>query len=1147
MATSNRDRIGQMLDILAPALKAFLAATLEPHLSPGQSWVSLVAARDLKKGIAGKDYSADDPQVQLRVLTENVPHQVKPGWYPFDGVLSRVHQSYASELRDVRNDWAHHKSFSDDDAYRALDTAERLLLAIGAPAQADGVSRIRTNLRRVSAEKDDKRTLRQAVPDSPLSAGLRPWREVLPPHADVASGNFKASEFAADLYKVANGDDAGRDYADPVEFFRRTYLTEGLRDLIGRAADRLAGDDNASPVINLQTNFGGGKTHSMLSLWHLAGGTALSDYPQEVQDLLSPRGFDQLTAPVNRVAIVGNHFAPTGESKPDGTFVRTIWGELAWQLGGADGYAMVAEADATSTPPGRALHDLLAAYSPAVILIDEWVAYARSLYGVGASSGAEDTRVTGGSFDNQFGFAQSLTEAAKGTSGVVLAISIPASETGVSDSAEREGGGNLEEVGGSHGMEALARLQNVVRRVAEPWRPASAAEAYHIVRQRLFTTPDAEALAAIKATARAMGDLYRKNATDFPMESRDPAYEDRIRQTYPIHPELFDRLYEDWSSLERFQRTRGVLRLMNAVVHALWVGEDSGPLILPGSMPLATADVNTEIAQYLPDSWKAVIDADVDGPQSEPVKIDQARPQLGGRSLTRRLARTIFFGAVPTIGSAHKGIETPRVFLGTAVPGDRTGDFHAALNALADRATYYYSGQGKHWYDLQANITRSAKDQAERLHREDVWAEIVRRLGEQARTRGPFAGVHVCPESDADVPDLDQARLVILHPKAAHKSQRGAVAESAAVDAVRTTLERRGTAHRTFRNMLVFAVADQNRLEELESAVRDYLGWSHVLASSDLDLTQNQSAQAGDRRRRADEAVEARLLQTYQWALHPRQGDAQQPWTLVETKVDAQLPAIAERVAKRMTSDGDLAAVHAMSSVRMALDKVPGIWRHGHISVKDLWGLYGTYPYMPRLTDRDVLIAGLTHRHTLPETWERDGFALAQGYDDAQGRYAGLWLPGEDATPHVTEQTLLVTPARATEQRRAESAEAPPREAESESSEPAFATGPGRAAGAHTPASAALAPGHGVRADSALESELRRYFASAQLSEQRYTLDFKQIADEVLAHLATPGTRLRVRVEIEAEAPDGFSEALIRTVRENAAVLKFDESSFEEE
>lgn len=261
-------------------------------------------------------------------------------------------------------------------------------------------------------------------------------------------------------------------------------------------------------------------------------------------------------------------------------------------------------------------------------------------------------------------------------------ISIPASESG--DDSEVVAG-NAEEVGGANGLEALKRLQNVVRRVADQWRPASSTEAYQIVRQRLFKQPDAAALAAIGATARAYVDMYRKYADDFPRDSRDTAYEDRIKRTYPIHPELFDRLYEEWSSLERFQRTRGVLRLMSTVIHALWTGEDASPLIMPGSIPIATATVNQELTQYLHDSWKTIIDADVDGPHSEPARIDKEKPLFGQRSLTKRLARTVFFGAAPTIGSAHKGIETQRVFLGTAVPGDVPGNFpplsHSSVTA----------------------------------------------------------------------------------------------------------------------------------------------------------------------------------------------------------------------------------------------------------------------------------------------------------------------------------------------------------------------------------------------------------------------------------------------------------------------------------
>src|SRR5262249_36066618 len=141
------------------------------------------------------------------------------------------------------------------------------------------------------------------------------------------------------------------------------------------AVRRLGGDQNASPVINLQTNFGGGKTHSMLALWHLASGPPLGQFPQELQELLGETPYASL-GDVRRVALVGNHLGTSGSTKPNGTKSNTIWGELAWQLGGAKAFALVAQSDADRTPPGEALHKLLATYSPAVILIDEWVAYA---------------------------------------------------------------------------------------------------------------------------------------------------------------------------------------------------------------------------------------------------------------------------------------------------------------------------------------------------------------------------------------------------------------------------------------------------------------------------------------------------------------------------------------------------------------------------------------------------------------------------------------------------------------------------------------------------------------------------------------------------------------------------------------------------
>jgi predicted AAA+ superfamily ATPase len=1132
MALSNRERVDRMFQVMAPALDDFIASVVgQEDKALGASWVKLVQGKDLKNGApADKKYDPLDPQVQLRMLTEsNITGGYKKQWYPFNDSLGKAGESFAIELREVRNKWAHNAgTFTDDDAYRALDTGERLLRLVGTATAADEVKAIRLNLRRVTADKDDKKVLKVVV-DNPEATGLRPWREVLRPHDDVATGNFAASEFAADLYKVAFGGEQDSGYADPAAFFQRTYLTEGLSQLIGRAVRRLAGDDNAPPVINLQTNFGGGKTHSMLSLWHVAAGLPVGKFPQETQELLTNNGYQYLLTTLaeqgkklNRVAIVGNHFSPSGVVKPDGTRVNTIWGELAWQLGGREGYALVAKADQDKTHPGDVLHTLLAKYAPAVILIDEWVAYARSLVG--------RTDLDGGSFEDQFTFAQTLTEAAKGTSGVLLAISIPASSA--DEEPDKIVAGNAEEVGGANGLEALKALQNVVRRVADQWRPASPVEAYQIVKQRLFTQPDAAALAAIGATARTYVEMYRKYSDDFPRESRDTAYEERIKRTYPIHPELFDRLYEEWSSLERFQRTRGVLRLMSTVIHALWDGEDASPLIMPASIPLATATVNAELTQYLQDSWKAIIDADVDGPNSEPARIDKEKPLFGQRSLTKRLARTVFFGAAPTIGSAHKGLETQRVFLGTAVPGDVPGNFHSALMQLADRATYFYAGSGKFWYDLQANITRTARDQAERLHKEDVWAEISRRLAGQGRTRGDFAGVHVCPESDADIPDLDEARLVILHPKVSHKRLKDSAAKAFAHRAT----EQRGTSNRVHRNMLVFLAADDARLEELETATRDFLGWKHVLDNeADLDLTQNQKNQATQRRSQADQTVESRLLQTFVWALVPEQPDPGAPFGIKETKVEGQSTSLAERVSRRLGSDGVLSTQQAANNIRLAINKVPQIWKDGHVSLGVLWRLYSQYPYMPRLKDRSVLNAGIVE---LPLHWQLDAFALATSYDEVAGRYVGLWTPEDrTAAPQATDSLLLVQPDVATGQLAAEAAATIDKGSETAGGTTGTGTDEFNPKPIVGPKPLVIDP----------KPAKTRFFGVKTLNVNNYASDFKNIAEEIVTHLRDAGIDLTVRIEIEATKRDGFDDPKIRTVSENARTLKFDQSGFEEE
>ena len=1111
MAISNRDRVGRGFELLAEGLRQFVDQLMSAAAGSAGDWLALLAARENAKHGGARNYDKNDPAVLLKVLTEE--------WRIFKDRLSRPEQAMCSELRDVRNKWAHNAAFNSDDTYRALDSMERLLTAADAPGQAEEVRRLRLDAQRAAYEAETRKVVKAAAIPSVPGTGIKPWRDVVTPHRDVASGDFNAAEFAADLHKVALGE-GGQEYVDPVLFFQRTYLTDGLRDLVGRAARRLSGDLNASPVVNLQTNFGGGKTHSMLALYHLASGTPVTAYPQEVQEALGEADPARLGS-VRRVALVGTHLsAGSPMRKDDGTEVNTLWGELAWQLGGRAAYDVVAEADRTKTNPGQALADLLAAHAPCLVLIDEWVAYARQLYGRDAKD------VAGGDFDTQFTFAQSLTEVAKTIPGCLVVISIPAS----SDSGDGESSSTDLEVGGANGRLALERLQNVVRRVADQWRPASATESFEIVRRRLFVEPDAEARRDIAAVARQFRDFYAQHSGQFPRECSEVAYEERIRAAYPVHPELFDVLYENWSTLERFQRTRGVLRLMSSVIHALWATGDAGPLIMPGSVPLELANVSGELTQYLQDAWKPIVDTDIDGEGSTPVRIDAERDTFGKRALTRRIARTIFLGSAPTLQTASKGIERQHVWLGVGIPGDAVGNFGSALEVLGQRATYLNVDGARYWYDTAVTVNRTAQDIAERLreHPEEVWAEVVRRLGVERSARGDFATVQVCPEDTGAVPDTEEAKLVVLHPQ--HLHGRGQD-DSPALRFAQQCLDTRGASQRTNRNSLVFLAPDRVRWEELAAAAADHLAWRDVAErAGDLNLTAQQKAQAERRASQADEAVRLRILATYIWAIVPEQPDPARPVSLVVMKAEGSQERLADRVSAKLRQGGLLATTYGMRNVRMDLDTaLRAVWDKGHVSVGDLWRYYCRYPYLGRLRDRRVLEGAL--RSALDEMmWELDGFALAESYDQTTGTYRGLATHTQGSIGTLTDSVLVVHPKVAQHPD-------PPATSSADAALSASPVGT-RTVPVSTP---------GARSPVAARPENRRFFGVAKVDPERYGREFTRLAQEVLQHLAGEGVSLEVTVEITATRSDGFAADKVRIVTENARTLKFDQYGFEDE
>jgi len=1121
MALTNRERVGRALDLLRDGLAPFVEREFTNVYKDRAAVEARRFVQDDRLNL-DRPFAEWDVAPLLRLMWE--------AWNDvFRRTLGHTERSLVSELRDIRNRWAHQNAFSTDDAYRTLDSVTRLLTAVSAP-QVEDLEKSKMELLRVRFEeqaRNERRRQSGGTVESQAIGSLKPWREVVQPHRDVASGRYQQAEFAADLWQVHLGQGSA-EYRDPAEFYRRTFLTESLRQLLVGAVRRLTGT-GGDPVVQLQTNFGGGKTHSMLALYHLFSGVPPTEL-LGIDGVLQEAGATELPS-VRRVVLVGNKISPGNPvTKPDGTVVRTLWGELAWQLGGAEAYERIRADDERATNPGDALRELFDQYGPCVILIDEWVAYARQLH--------DESDLPGGSFETQFSFAQALTESAKLSKHCLLVISLPASDAA---SGPSQAPVDDVEVGGQRGREALKRLQNVIGRVESSWRPATAEEGFEIVRRRLFEPMvDSKQFVARDNVARAFYDLYRTQSQEFPPECREADYEKRIKAAYPIHPEVFDRLYNDWGTLVTFQRTRGVLRLMAAVIHSLWEKGDRNPLILPSTLPIDDERVRFELTRYLSDNWTPIIEQDVDGPSSLPLRLDNEVPNLGKLSAARRVARTVYLGSAPTTGAANRGLEDRRIKLGCVMPAESPAVFGDALRRLAAAATYLYHDGARYWYSTQPTVTKMAEDRAEQLRRDPdaIAREIERRLRQDLQKQGDFRRVHPLPASGQDVADDLEARLVVLGPDHPHSRDR----ETPALAAAKAILESRGTQPRQFRNTLVFLAADQTRYQDLDEAVRRYLAWASILEEKEpLDLSPHQVRQAETQKQAADGAVTARIPETYLWLLVPIQPTPRDPIEWQSIRLTGQ-DALAVRASKKLRQDELLVTHLGPARLKMELDRL--LWRDGdHVAIRQLAEDFASYLYLPRLQSPEVLADAVQNGFALL-TWEQDSFAYAESYDDQAKRYRGL-RAGQHVTVTPEDPGLLVRPAAARAQMAAEVA-VPAGHVEdgapgSVTSPGTTQTGPGEMGGAPTqPGLFPEPPG--------TESQPKRFHGTVQLDPTRVGRDAGRIAEEVISHLAgLVGARVTVTLEIEAEVPNGVPSNVVRIVTENSRTLKFESLGFEEE
>jgi predicted AAA+ superfamily ATPase len=938
---------------------------------------------------------------------------------------------------------------------------------------------------------------------------MKPWREIAVPHPDVLEGTFLQSEFAADITAVHTGK-ATPEYQNAPAFFQRTFITEGMSLLLTSVARRLNGQ-GGDPVIQLQTAFGGGKTHTMLAVYHLTTRECPIKDLLGIPDLLDHAGI--MDVPKARVVVLdGTARAPGQAWKYGNQVINTLWGDLAWQLGADEGYALVKDADTTGTSPGKnVLKTLLETYAPCVVLVDELVAYIRQF--------PNGQTLSGGSYDSNLSFVQALTEAIKLVPTAIMLASLPESDV---------------EAGSNRGMAALQALEKTFGRLQALWKPVATEEAFEIVRRRLFEpVRDAPARDAV---CRAFADAYVTEGAKLPSETQEARYFNRLVQAYPIHPEVFDRLYEDWTTLQSFQRTRGVLKLMAKVIFRLWKDQNQDLMILPGSVPLYDGNTRNELTYYLAPGWDAVLEKDIDGERAETTELESKEPRFGSINAARRVARTIFLGSAPSAAGTQKGVvrglDRARVLLGCLQPGQASSTFSDALNRLADRLHYLNSSGDKiqdatrFWFDTRANLRREMEDRKGRFNDQNEVrgkvADVLRKLMPGASF---FEGSHIFTPH-ADVPDDGALRLVVLPPEKFYSKQEMRIASEEVLEFVRN----HGQKPRYRGNRLIFIAPDHASLTRVRDCVRTALAWNSIVEDvkgKRLNIDGLQEEQAKKEFQSAEDVLPRVARECYKWLLCPAQATPADRPTIEAFPLNTSGSALGAEI-QRVCHDNEL-VISAWSPIHLRDTLKKLYWKDGKDAVGAMafWEDMQRYLYLPRLSARNVL-----EQAVIKGAASKDFYGTA--YGQTSGVFEGFNLG--NANVQFDDTLLLIEPEVAKRYETSLPADLKPKSEVSDGlAPPPTGVSDGRSTPLQPPVGTSSGPG-----------KAKSFYGSVEVNPATAKMRLVQLAEEIISNLAAdPQAELKITVEINAAFPNGATDQIKRAVSENTKSLGFKTSTWE--
>lgn len=778
---------------------------------------------------------------------------------------------------------------------------------------------------------------------------LKPWYKIVEPREDLRECRpLDASEFAVHLDKVRDGT-APDDYKDPKRFFDRTYLTANLTDLAAEMLRRLSGiKTETSAVFNMTTQFGGGKTHALTLLYHLVTSGPKAEKFAGVDRLLAK-------ADVGRVpraavaAFVGTEFdSITGRGGNDGTPLRkTPWGEIAWQLGGKEAFAKVAEHEERFVEPkGDVIRSFLPKDKPCLILMDEIISYA-------------STYRKAGYHNSLYNFIQALSETARGQDNVVLVVSIPSSIISYTDADEAD----------------QQRFKHMLDRLGKAVIMAAEAETSEIIRRRLFDwgglPPEARRIAADYADWIIE---HRKQVPQwFPADNAREA----IEASYPFHPMVLSVFERKWQELPRFQRTRGILRLL-----ALWVarayqdgykGKQRTPLIGLGTAPLEDPMFRTAVLEQLGEQrLEGAVTTDICGAKgSHAIRLDaEAVDTIKKGRLHRKVATVVFFES--NGGQAKEGEATvPEIRLAVAEPELDVGNIETALEALSETCYYLRVERNRYRFGLAPNLNKLLADRRANITPERIEEQI---RGEILKVFEKQPGVEVVPfaEKSNQVPDRPVLSLIILPP---HCS----MSDKGTQGTIDTMVREYGSSGRTFKSALLFAIADD--VAALRDEARKLLAWQDIKDEEEDRLDDTQHTQLTENLRKAQRDLKECVWRTYKnVALLGKDNKVRTiDLGLVHS---SQAPSMVKLIVERLRQDGDIET--GISPNFLVRNWPPAFTEWGTKAVRDA---FFASPQFPRLLNGDVV----------KET-------IARGVSGGMLAYVGK--SGDTYKPFVFEESL---------------------------------------------------------------------------------------------------------------------------------------------